>query len=658
VSLVSLRLARDAPARDLRAFLPTTREEMSARGWDALDILLVNGDAYVDHPAFGAALIGRFLAGRGYRVGIVSQPRWDSTDDLARMGAPRLFVGITAGNLDSMLNKLTAQKKTRCEDQYSPGGSIGKRPNRATVVYANLVKQAFPGVPVVIGGIEASLRRIAHFDYWSEQVRRAILLDSKADLLVFGMAERPIWEVADRLAKGEKVSALRDVRGTAHIRNKGDWEALPRSQYVHDGKVLFLPSYEEVSQNTPAGLAAFREMSRAFQYETNPGNGRPLLQPHGAQAVYFNPPAKPLETEFMDGLYDLPFTRLPHWSYTERIPAYETVKHSIVTMRGCFGGCTFCSITEHEGRVIQSRSAESVLREVRSLRRMEGFHGVISDVGGPTANMYQMKCKDERIETACRRLSCVHPGICENLVTDHDPLVDLLKQVRAEKGVKKVFIASGVRYDLAERSPEFVEQLARHHTGGQLSVAPEHVDDDVLDKMKKPGVESYDRFAAMFHCASEDAGKDQQLVPYYISGHPGSTLKSMIDLALYLKKNGMRPRQVQDFIPTPMSMATAMYYTGMDPFTGEPVYTAREMRDKRMQKALLLYWDPAHHDLVREALEKAGRRDLIGTAAHCLVPPGTGKGSLSIHDKRRFGADNRPPRVKRRPGAPRPEPER
>jgi len=641
----------------MRAFLPTTREEMSARGWDALDILLVNGDAYVDHPAFGAALIGRFLAGRGYRVGIVSQPRWDNTDDLARMGAPRLFVGITAGNLDSMLNKLTAQKKTRGEDQYSPGGVTGKRPNRATVVYSNLVKQAFPGVPVVIGGIEASLRRIAHFDYWSEQVRRAILLDSKADLLVFGMAERPIWEVADRLAKGEKISALRDVRGTAHVRNKGDWEELPRSQYVHDGKVLFLPSYEEVSQSTPAGLAAFREMSRAFQYETNPGNGRPLLQPHGAQAVYFNPPAKPLETEFMDGLYDLPFTRLPHWSYTERIPAYETVKHSIVTMRGCFGGCTFCSITEHEGRVIQSRSAESVLREVRSLRRMEGFHGVISDVGGPTANMYQMKCKDERIETACRRLSCVHPGICENLVTDHDPLVDLLKQVRAEKGIKKVFIASGVRYDLAERSPEFVEQLARHHTGGQLSVAPEHVDDDVLDKMKKPGVESYDRFAAMFNCASEDAGKDQQLVPYYISGHPGSTLKSMIDLALYLKKNGMRPRQVQDFIPTPMSMATAMYYTGMDPFTGEPVYTAREMRDKRMQKALLLYWDPAHHDLAREALEKAGRRDLIGTAAHCLVPPGTGKGSLSIHDKRKFGADNRPPRVKRRPGAPRPEPE-
>ena len=655
MTLVPLRRARDASPRDLRAFLPTTREEMRARGWDALDILIVNGDAYVDHPAFGAALIGRFLAGRGYRVGIVSQPRWDTTEDVLRMGAPRLFVGITAGNLDSMLNKLTAQKKTRGEDQYSPDGATNMRPNRASIVYANLVRQALPGVPVVLGGIEASLRRIAHFDYWSEQVRRAILLDAKADLLVFGMGERPIWEIADRLARGESIAALRDVRGTAHVRNNGEWEDLSRSRFVRDGKVLFLPSYEEVSAQTPEGLDAFREMSRAFQYETNPGNGRPMVQPHGAQAVYFNPPAKPLETEFMDGLYDLPFTRMPHWSYTARIPAYETVKHSIVTMRGCFGGCTFCSITEHEGRVIQSRSAESVLREVRALRRMEGFHGVISDVGGPTANMYQMRCRDERIESACRRLSCVHPGICENLDTDHAPLIDLLKQVRTEKGVKKVFIASGVRYDLAERSPEFVTQLARHHTGGQLSVAPEHVDEDVLDKMKKPGVESYDRFAAMFHCASDEAGKDQQLVPYYISGHPGSTLESMIELATYLKANHMRPRQVQDFIPTPMSMATCMYYTGKDPFTGAPVYTARVLRDKRMQKALLLYWDPAHHDLAREALVKAGRRDLIGTGPRCLVPPATGKGSLSIHDKRRVGVDGRPPRVKRRPGAPRPE---
>lgn len=619
----------------MQRFLPTTREEMAARGWDALDILLINGDAYVDHPAFGAALIGRFLEGRGYRVGMVAQPRWDTIEDVSRLGAPRLFVGVTAGNLDSMLNKLTAQKKTRGEDQYSSGGATGMRPNRATVVYANLVRRAFPGVPVVIGGIEASLRRIAHFDYWSERVRRSILLDSKADLLVFGMGERPIWEVAARLAKGEPIGALRDVRGTAHVRNKGEWESLPRSRFVRDGKVSFLPSYEDVSPPTPAGRRAFCEMSRAFQYETSPGNGRPMVQPHGAQAVYFNSPARPLEPDFMDALYDLPFTRLPHWSYAERIPAYETVKHSIVTMRGCFGGCTFCSITEHEGRVIQSRSAQSVLREVRTLRRMEGFHGVISDVGGPTANMYRMHCGQERIESACRRLSCVHPSICDNLVTDHEPLVELLAQIRVEKGVKKVFIASGVRFDLAERSPRFVEQLARHHTGGQLSVAPEHVDAAVLLRMKKPDGGSYDRFAAMFERASDAAGKDQHLVPYYISGHPGSTLESMVTLALYLKKHGLRPRQVQDFIPTPMSMATCMYYTGLDPFTGEPVYTARKPRDKRQQKALLLYWDPAQHDLVREALHEVGRRELIGTTAHCLVPPATGKGSLSIHDPRR-----------------------
>jgi uncharacterized radical SAM protein YgiQ len=555
-----------------------------------------------------------------------------------------------------MLNKLTAQKKTRGEDQYSPGGRTDMRPNRATIVYANLVRQAMPGVPVVIGGIEASLRRIAHYDYWSDQVRRSILLDSKADLLVFGMGERPVWEVADRLARGERIADLRDVRGTAHVRNRGDWEQLPRSRYVGDGKVLFLPSFEEVAARDDAGREAFRAMSRAFQYETNPGNGRPLLQPHGAQAVYFNPPAEPLDTAFMDALYDLPFQRRPHFSYTERVPAFDTVKHSIVTMRGCFGGCTFCSITEHEGRIIQSRSAESVLREVRALRRMDDFRGVISDVGGPTANMYGMRCKDEKTERACRRLSCVHPGLCENLDTDHGRLVDLLRRVRKAEGVRKVFIASGVRYDLAAESPEFVEELARHHTGGQLSVAPEHVDDDVLAKMKKPGVESYDRFAEMFSCASERAGKEQHLVPYYISGHPGSTLASMIDLALYLKRQGLRPRQVQDFIPTPMSMATCMYYTGKDPFSGAPVYTAKSLRDKRKQKALLFYWDPAHHDLAREALVEAGRRDLIGTGPHCLVPPAAGKGSLSIHERRRAARAARPVRAVKRPGAPWPEP--
>ena len=615
MSLVQIRAGRPRP--DLRAFLPMTREEMAARGWDELDVLLLNGDAYVDHPAFGAALIGRFLAGRGLRVGMIAQPRWDGLEDIARLGRPRLFVGVSAGNLDSMLNKLTAQKKVRGEDQYSPDGALERRPNRATIVYANLARQAFPGVPIVLGGIEASLRRIAHYDYWSDQVRRSVLIDSKADLLIFGMGERPVWEVARRLQAGEPLPSLRDVRGTALVLPKGQWEGLPRSRYVRDGLPLHLPSYEAVSVDKDA----FLEMSRAFQHETNPGNGRPLVQPHGDRAVYLNPPAEPLATEDMDALYDLPFVRAPHWSYeSRRIPAFETVKHSIVTMRGCFGGCTFCSITEHEGRVIQSRSAESVLREIRELRRMDDFRGVISDVGGPTANMYKMRCKSEAIERACRRLSCVHPGVCENLGTDHAPLIDLLKRVRAAEGVRKVFIASGVRYDLAERSPAFIRELAAHHTGGQLSVAPEHVKDEVLDKMKKPGVASYERFAAQFQCASEAAGKEQHLVPYFISGHPGSSLADMIDLALWLKARGMRPRQVQDFIPTPMSMATCMYYTGRDPFTRDAVYTAKDLREKKLQKALLLYWDPAQHPLAREALRKAGRADLIGAAPGCLVP--------------------------------------
>ncbi|HEX4405981.1 MAG TPA: YgiQ family radical SAM protein [Byssovorax sp.] len=623
MSLVQIRTSKARP-RDLRAFLPTTREEMAARGWDELDVLIVNGDAYVDHPAFGGALIGRFLEGRGFRVGMIAQPRFTDATDLLRMGRPRLMVGVTAGNLDSMLNKLTAQKKARSEDQYSPGGRTGLRPNRASIVYSNLCRQAFPGVPVVVGGIEASLRRIAHYDYWSDQVRRSVLLDAKADLLVFGMGERPVWEIAERLRRGERVRDLRDVRGTAHVRRKGEWEGTPASRHVTDGLTVILPSYEEVSRDK----RAFAEMSRAFQYETNPGNARPLLQPHGSEAVYFNPPARPLETSDMDALYDLPFARAAHWSCDEPVPAFETVKHSIVTMRGCFGGCTFCSITEHEGRVISSRSAESILREVRALRRMDDFRGTITDLGGPTANMYQMACKDPEIERACRRLSCVHPGICENLKVDHDPLIDVMKRVRAAPGVKKVFLASGIRYDLAERSPEFIGQLAEHHTGGQLSVAPEHSQGEVLDKMKKPGIASYERFAEQFLCASEQAGKDQHLVPYFISGHPGSTLGDMVELALWLKKSGMRPRQVQDFIPTPMSMATCMYHAGIDPFTREPVYTAKEMHDKRLQKALLLYWDPAHHDEAREALIKAGRRDLIGSKAHCLVPPASGAGSL------------------------------
>ena len=643
MSLVSIRTpaSRKAESTAMR-FLPTARADMQARGWDELDILILTGDAYVDHPAFGPVLIARFLEGRGYKVGIIAQPRWTTPDDLARMGRPRLFVGISAGNLDSMLNKLTAQKKTRAVDQYTPGGTPNGRPNRASLVYANLCRQAFPGLPVVLGGIEASLRRIAHYDYWSDSVRRSILLDSKADLLVFGMGERPAWEIAQRLAAGEDVKDLTDIRGTAHVKkNRRAWEPLlaEQTKYVTDGKLVVLPSYEEVK----ADKKAFAQMSRQFQYETNPHNGRPLLQVHGDEAVYFNRPAEPLVEAEMDALYDLPFTRLPHPAYTELVPAYETIKHSIVTMRGCFGGCTFCSITEHEGRIIQSRSEASVLREVRTLSRMEGFSGVLSDLGGPTANMYTMTCKDEQTESACRRLSCVHPGICENLITDHAPLVQLMKKVRTEPGIKKVFIASGVRYDLAERSPEFIRELAQHHTGGQLSVAPEHNSDKVLDKMKKPPIASYERFAQAFCQASEEAGKDQYLVPYFITGHPGSTLKDTIELAIYLKERGMRPRQVQDFIPTPMAIATTMFYTGVDPLTMEPVYAATDLREKKMMKALIFWWDAQHWPLAREALRKAGRSDLIGRAPHCLVPPDYGVSTPGAHVAR-------PPRRFAKPG--------
>jgi uncharacterized radical SAM protein YgiQ len=625
MALVPLRTsANGRAARDLKAFLPTCREEMRARGWDELDVLIVTGDAYVDHPAFGPVLVARFLEGRGLRVGVVAQPRWTDPEDIARMGRPRLYVGVSAGNLDSMLNKLTAQKKVRSEDQYSPSGRTNMRPNRATLVYANLCRQAFPGLPVVLGGIEASLRRIAHYDYWSDSVRRSILLDSKADLLVFGMGELAAWEIARRLEAGEHADQLTDVRGTAHVKkNRRAWEgiAADASRYVTDGKPVVLPSYEDVVRDK----AAFAKMSRMLQFETNAHNARPLLQPHGEEAVYFNPPAPPLEEKQMDALYDLPFARKPHWSYEgEKIPAFETVKHSIVTMRGCFGGCTFCSITEHEGRIIQSRSADNVLREVRALSRMADFRGTITDVGGPTANMYKMTCKDEVTEHACRRLSCVHPGICENLVTDHAPIIDLLKRVRQERGVDRVYVASGVRYDLAARSPEFIRDLARHHTGGQLSVAPEHTNPEVLDKMKKPPIEHYERFAQAFCQASEQAGKEQYLVPYFISGHPGSTLKDTIELGLWLKSKNMRPRQVQDFIPTPMAIATTMYVTGIDPLTQEPVPVVRDLREKRMMKALLYWWDEAHHELAREALLKAGRGDLIGHGPNALVPPARG----------------------------------
>ena len=604
----------------MQPFLPTCAADLASRGWSGVDIVIVTGDAYVDHPAFGPVLIARFLESHGFRVGLLAQPDWHSAEPFKALGRPRLFFGVSAGNLDSMLGRLTAQKKNRSEDQYSPGGRPGCRPDRASVVYAQRCREAYPGVPIVLGGIEASLRRIAHYDYWSDKLRRSIVFDAKADLLVFGMGERPILELAQRLDRGEPMARLRDIRGTAISIDDAEMrrhEADP-ARRASDEKTVVLPSFAEVL----ASPRSFAIMSRDFQLETNPGNARPLAQRHGDRAVYLNPPAPPLEREAMDALYALPFNRAPHPMYRgARIPAFETIKHSIVLMRGCFGGCSFCSITEHEGRVIQERSTASVLAEVRALGRQADFRGTITDLGGPTANMYGLGCVSKGLEARCRRLSCVHPRVCSNLVTDHGPLVELMRAVRAEPTVKHVFIASGVRSDLAERNPGYVAELAAFHTGGQLSVAPEHVSPRVLSLMKKPAVESYERFQRLFADASAQAKKEQYDIPYFISGHPGSTLTDMVELALWLKAHRRRPRQVQDFIPTPMSMATAMYYSGLDPVTLEPVYSARGLREKRLQKALLLFWSPEHQDDAREALREAGRADLIGRGPHCLVPP-------------------------------------
>ncbi|MBI4705255.1 MAG: YgiQ family radical SAM protein [Deltaproteobacteria bacterium] len=609
---------------------------MRERGWTELDVLLVTGDAYVDHPAFGAALIGRWLERHGWRVGLVAQPAWQDLADVARLGTPRLFAGVTAGSLDSMLSLYTAQLKPRRQDPYSPGARPGRRPARASIVYAKLCRQAFPGTPVVLGGIEASLRRIAHYDYWSDQVRRSVLLDAPADLLVFGMAERAVLELAERLARGEPIDRIREVRGTGFVLGRGQWETLPLTRQVGDGRPVLLPGFEQVA----ADRRAFARMTRAAALEGNPHHARPLLQPHGEQAVYLNPPAAPLACAELDAVHELPFARAPHFSYDERIPAFETVQHSIVALRGCFGGCTFCSIAEHEGRIVQSRSAPSVLREARALRALPHFRGTISDVGGPTANMYGMGCGAPVLACRCRRLSCLHPAVCRHLVTDHGPLLDLLARLRAEPGLRRVLVASGVRPDLANLSPQYIRRLAHHHTGGQLSVAPEHSERAVLDRMRKPPIEQYERFAERFAAASRAAGKRQYLVPYLIAGHPGAKLGHMVALAQYLKRHAVRPRQVQEFVPTPMSLATAAYHTGLDPMTGVPVPSARTLGEKRLHKALLLYWDPACYALVRRALRTAGRPDLVGSAPHCLVPPARGPGSPPL--RRRMGARQAP----------------
>lgn len=586
--------------------LPMTMAEARARGWDELDIVFITGDAYIDHPSFAMAILGRVLEAAGFRVGIVSQPDWRKVDDWRRFGRPRLFFGISAGNMDSMINHYTANRKVRNADAYSPGGRIGLRPDRATLSYCQRAREAYPGVPVIAGGVEASLRRLAHYDYWSDKVRRSILLDCKADLVAFGMGEETILEMARRLDRGETVKDLRELRGVAYA--LGASESPPQD-------ALVLPSFHQVTTDK----AAFAEATRMIHNETNPYNAKRLVQWHDRQAVVATPPPFPISQGSMDAIYGLPYTRRPHPSYTEPIPAFSMIKDSVTIMRGCFGGCTFCSITTHQGRIIQSRSKDSVLGEIREMVADPKFKGTISDIGGPTANMYEMKCSRPEVEAVCRRQSCVHPTICKLLDTNHDPLLDLMQAARETPGIKKVLVASGIRMDLARRSKRYMRELARHHVGGHLKVAPEHVDPDVLMKMRKPANDDFEKFAEIFDKESKQAGKKQYIVPYFIASHPASDLDAMINLAVFLKQSGYQPDQVQDFIPAPFDVATAMYYTGIDPFTKKPVYIARQLRDRKLQRALLQFFKPENYFEVREALQKAGRTDLIGDGCDSLI---------------------------------------
>ncbi|MEN6558968.1 MAG: YgiQ family radical SAM protein [Thermoguttaceae bacterium] len=597
-----------------------TPAELAARGWDAVDVVFVTGDAYVDHPSFAMALLGRLLESEGFRVAILSQPDWRSCDAWRQFGRPRVCFAISAGNMDSMLNHYTANRKVRNDDAYSPDGQIGRRPDRATLAYCQRAREAYHGVPIIAGGVEASLRRLAHYDYWSDKIRRPILLDAKADLLVFGMGEHPLVEIVKRLAAGECVRQLRDIRGTAYrlgaseqglgIRDGGFAETASESS------PLLLPSYEEVSSDK----AAFAAMTRTILEQTDPSSGRPLVQCCGPEAVVVNPPAEPLSQAEMDRVYGLPFTRRPHPSYgRQKIPAFEVVQDSIQIVRGCFGGCAFCSIAVHEGRVIQSRSEASVLAEIRRVAQSPGFAGTISDLGGPTANMYAMNCTQPDQRARCRRTSCLCPSICPRLNTDHTPLIHLLEAARRVPGVRRVLVASGIRMDLALCSPMFIAQLARHHTGGLLKVAPEHVVPEVLQRMNKPTVETFEAFSEQFRREAAAAGKREYLVPYLLAGHPGCDLPAMIELALYLKRHGLKPDKVQDFIPGPMDVATCMYYTGLDPRTGQAVYVPRGLRLRRLQRALLQWFKPENDADVREALLEAGRSDLIGDRPECLI---------------------------------------
>jgi len=657
-------------------FLPMSRAEMELLGWDSCDVVIVTGDAYVDHPSFGMAIIGRVLEAQGFRVGIIAQPDWRDAAALTALGRPNLFFGITAGNMDSMVNRYTAERRIRSDDAYTPDGAGGRRPDRSVIVYAQRAREAYRDVPIVIGGIEASLRRIAHFDYWSEKVRRSVLLDAKADLLVYGNGERQIVELAHRLAAGEAIGDITDLRGTAFTRrtSPAEWIEIdsthldapgplnpPIDPYAmanaaaataaaaqapacaagnaaaekvvrfvrrvknadRERSVIRLPGHEAVA----ADPVLYAHASRILHLESNPGNARALVQRHGDLDVWLNPPPIPLTTQEIDWVYERPYARAPHPLYgTANIPAYKMIRFSVSIQRGCFGGCTFCSITEHEGRIIQSRSEDSIVRELEAVRdKVPGFTGVISDLGGPTANMYRLACKSTAIESACRRPSCVYPGICPNLNTDHAPLIRLYQRARSLPGIKKVLIASGVRYDLAVESPAYVKELAQHHTGGYLKIAPEALAEGPLSKMMKPGVGAYDRFRELFERYSKQAGKEQYLIPYFIAAHPGTSDQDMLELALWLKKNGFRADQVQAFLPGPMATATAMYHSGKNPLkrvtrTSEDVLIPKGLKVRRLHKAFLRYHDPDNWPLLREALRRMGRADLIGSARRQLVP--------------------------------------
>ncbi|MCP4449081.1 MAG: YgiQ family radical SAM protein [Myxococcales bacterium] len=620
-------------------FLPSTRREMRELGWDECDVIIVTGDAYVDHPSFGMALIGRVLEAQGYRVGIIAQPAWDDSEAFKALGRPRLFFGVTGGNMDSMVNRYTSDHKVRNDDAYTPGGEGGSRPDRSVLIYSNRCRQGFKGVGIVIGGIEASLRRLAHFDYWSNKVRRSILFDAKADILLFGNAERAIVELTRRLDGGEPIREIRDIRGTAFAAKE-----IPDGYHSVDSKtinspgivglrrkhenaipcerqVIELPSFADVSSDKQL----YAHASRIVHLEANPGNARAMVQEHDGRLLWINPPPIPLTSADMDGVYELPYARVPHPAYKADIPAYNMIKSSVTIMRGCFGGCTFCSISEHEGRIIQSRSQKSILREISEMSEtIPGFTGVVSDIGGPTANMYRLGCKSREVEAACRRPSCVYPGICSNLKTDHSSLVDLYRKARSSRGIKRVFIASGVRYDLAVESPEYVKELVQHHVGGYLKIAPEHTREGPLTKMMKPGIDTYDRFERLFEKFSKQAGKDQYLIPYFIAAHPGTTDEDMLELSLWLKRHGFKADQVQTYLPAPMATATTMYHTEKNPLkslkANEAIVVPKGQNKRTLHKAFLRYHDPNNWPLLRDALRDMGREDLIGGGSEQLIP--------------------------------------